>query len=258
MAVTMRGFGDISQRLTGNKLRPIRSAGLTLASETESEAINGYPIGAIGPQALITNVVTSKTFTLTVESGDLQDNAFPIIFNQNLVTATSTPIVAQQVLTIPGAPDYDVTVTGLVENQNVAATVLTTSGGAPLDVYLTRVAASATLAEGQFKVEADTLTFHSSIASVAGALGIFINYQTTASSLPVIGGPTALSPIGSFEVFAKMQTMSGSKIWNFWAPNAQVGEDIEFGSEIDALSLEFTLGSVPNWALPFMLWQPAT
>jgi hypothetical protein len=256
MAVTMRGFGDISQRLAGNKLRPIRSAGLTLSSETESEQINGYPIGAIGPQSLITTVVQSKTFTMTVESGDLQDNAFSIVFNQNLVTAASTPIVAQQVLSVPTATPWEVAVAGLTENQNVAATVLTTSNGAPLDVYLTRVAASAELTTGQFKVEAGKLVFHSTIADVVGAQGIFINYQTTATSLPVIGGPTALSPIGSFEVFAKMQTTSGSKIWNFWAPNAQVGEDIEFGSEIDNLSLEFTLGTVAGWALPFMLWQP--
>ena len=250
----MRGFGDISQRI-GNKLRPIRSAGLTLASETESESITGYPIGAVGPQSPITTVTSSKTYTLTVESGDLQDNAFPLIFNQNLVTAASTPIVAQQVLTIPTVSPFEVTVTGLVEDQNVAATILRTVT-APGDEYLTRVAASATLAEGQFKVEANKLVFHSSIAAVTGAAGIFINYQTTASSLPVIGGPTALSPVGSFEVFAKMQVIASSKVWNFWAPNAGLGEDIEFGSEIDTLSLAFTLNTVAGWAIPFMLWQP--
>ena len=253
---TAVGFGDFTRRQPDGRLNIVRAGAFTLARTREEDEVQVYPTGTTGPLSTFFNRTTTETWTVTLDSPSIQDNTLPYLFDQEVFTGTDIPIVIQTPITVPSTGPFTVTVTGLEEDQPVSSTLLRAIIS-PGDEYFEQIdfADVATIAQGQFAVSADTITY---AAADAGTEHL-INYRSTQASLDIIGGPAPRNPIGSFELFAKVEFLASPRTWNFWAPNATISADIEFGSEVDTISNEYALSGVPGWSYPWMMWQtPAT
>lgn len=250
---TAIGWGDFTRRLSDNRLNVVRAGAITLNRSREEEPVDVFPTGSTGPLQTLFNRTTTETWTLTLDSPNIQDTTLPILLDQEIFTGENVEIVVQPApYTIPSTSPYTVAVPGLVDDQPVSATILRAIV-APGDEYLEQIDIGdvGDIDPGQFAVGDDELTFDEAQAGQT----VLINYRTTEASLDIIGGPSPRSGIGSFEVYAKMELLAGNSIWNFWAPNAQIQGDLEFGSDQDTISSEYSLGEVPGWSYPWMMWQ---
>lgn len=251
MALTVKGFGSfLLQDPVNNEVYALRPNAFTITEEIETEEILAYPNSGVGTLTPITTITTSTTYTLNIESGWFSDQTYSLLFNQRESTETNVPVLRQTVELIPAAPGpYTVTITGLTLDQTtVRATLIDNTLG---DTYMTRVADTpGPAATGEFSVAVDTVEFNSADAGKT----VMITYEETEASIPIIGGPATIAPIGTIQFFGKAQTSSSTVIKNIWCKEIIKTEGFEFGTDVDNLTFSFGLNTPSDWNLPFMLY----
>jgi len=212
MALNINGAGYIAQRKDG-LLYPIFASTFSFAEELETQESEGYPVNDVGLLQKTDLVAIRSTITVTVATQSLDEMDFSrMVIDQdwNTISSIITPVLTPGTVPAPSGP-YTITVAGLTEDQEVEITTL--SDSAPGKVSLVQVAASATPGANEFKVTADTLTFHSGLAGKQ----IVIFYKKTQSSLKSLGGTSSSSYLGEIEIIGKIRT-TRSNIMNIWFP----------------------------------------
>jgi hypothetical protein len=248
MALTISGFGSFLFRdATNNEITAMRPNAFTLSREVTSEDILYYPNSGVNTLQTLTTVTTETTWTLSVESGWFSDQMLPFLFDQRFESATSRTVLKSQVSTIPTTP-FQVTISGLTADQtNVRCTLIDNVNG---DTYMTRVAtATGAGATGEFDVASDTITFDTSDAGKS----VLITYEV-AESVAGIGGAATIAPLGTIEFAGKVKASNSTTTYGIWLKEVTLSEGLEFGSDVDNLTYQFTAATPTDWQLPFFLY----
>lgn len=184
---------------------------------------------------------------LTQESFDALDEQ--LIFDQKESTIASIQLPGPTTkIQVPATSPYTVTLTGLTVDQVCYASVV--SDTAPM--FLTQVTGSTTIASGNFKITADTITFHS---AQAGAIVGFYYLETKTSQL-IVGGTAAPASFGycAFKGIIKGTRYSR----HIWFPRVLYTGDFEQGvGDKSEVSLEYDILTPAAWGQPYATWLAA-
>lgn len=175
----------------GQKLWVSRVFGATMAEEVTDETSQAYPSFATGPLQDVDVVSTERTVTLTIQIESIDTMDWGLILNRNTNTGNIT-VPEFKSVTVPATAPYTATVSGLLEDQLVYATMARSA--APGNLSLTQIDAAdiLTVAAGEFVVTADTLTFNA--AQAGEVIGIF--YDVAKTAFAHFGGATS-NPLGN-------------------------------------------------------------
>jgi hypothetical protein len=248
MAITVSGFGSFVFRDTTNdEVTAMRPNAFTLSRDVTSEDILFYPNSGVNTLQTLTTITTETSWTLSVESGWFSDQMIPFLFDQRAEAATTRTLLKSQVSTIPATP-HEVTITGLTADQDtVHCTLIDNSNG---DTYMTRVAtATGAGATGEFDVSADTITFDASDEGKS----VLITYEI-AESVAGYGGAATASPLGTIEFAGKFKASNSATTYGIWLPSITLAAGLEFGSGVDNLTYEFSVGTPANYNSPFYIY----
>lgn len=226
----------------------LKPSKFTYAKKATKIVANGFPFDVGAIQKLDSAEQSSEwTLSLTQESFDKLD--LQLILDQRETTIASIQLPGETTkVTVPASSPYTVTVTGLVEDQDVKATVVSDTAPA----YLTQVASSGSLVSGSFKVGADTLTFHSAQAGQIVAL----YYLETKTSIKVVGATAAPA---SFGYCAFKGIIKGTRTkQHVWFPRVSYNGDFSqaFGDKSE-VTLPYDILTPAGWGQPFAFWDAA-
>jgi hypothetical protein len=214
------------------------------ASATKEEA-SGFPFGAVGTLQTLDSAAGKTSWVLSMKQSSIDTTALEFILNQKRQAIAS--------MVVPTSQDYVVTtgatltVTGLTADQPVNITVLTDSGNS----FLKQVIGSATPAAGEFKVTANTITFHTSLAT-GSVLGLY--YTETKTNLQAIGGS---APIAQFGNMSCTFVIGGTRMDNqrFWMPRVAHDGNIKIGLGVSGeQEIKFDCSVPTGFNLPYMVY----
>lgn len=250
MALNINGAGYICQRKDG-LLYPIFASVFNFAEELETQESEGYPVNDVGLLQKTDLVAIRSTITVTVATQSLDEMDFSrMVIDQDWGTIASMVIPVLSSGKVPDSPGpYTISVAGLVEDQEVEITTL--SDTAPGKVALTQIAASGTPAANQYKVTADTITFHSGLA---GKQVVFY-YKKTQTSFNALGGTLTSSYLGEVEILGKIRT-TRSNVMNIWFPRCQSLSGVNMEITADAAQREYraTIPTELGFTRPYLIW----
>jgi hypothetical protein len=209
---------------------------------------SGFPLD-VAPIQTLDSAIQKEEYTLKVSQESFDELDLQFVTDQ----------VEQQVATIvlpgdmtkavvPATAPYEVTVTGLTADQPVKVTVV--SDTAPK--YLSQVTGATAIATGNYKVTANTITFH---ADQAGAT-IALFYLEAKTTLKVIGGN---APAQSYGVCAFKGIIKGTRTTkHLYFPRIAYTRDFEFPfGDKSEVGMEFDILAPGGWSQPYAIWNAA-
>ncbi|HEY9618199.1 MAG TPA: hypothetical protein V6C64_15235 [Microcoleaceae cyanobacterium] len=207
----------------------------------------GFPIDP-GPIQVLDSEVTKEEWALKIsqESFDELDLQFVLDQQESTIATIQLPGETTKV-TVPATAPYTVTVTGLIANQDVKATVVSDTDPR----YLTQVN-SAPDAAKEFQITANTVTFNSTEAGETVAL----YYLETKEDIEIIGADAAPATYG---VCAFKGIIKGTRTQkHVWFPRVRYTRDFEQGfGDKSEVSMEFDILTPSAWNVPYAFWDYA-
>jgi len=199
------------------------------------------------------SAIISELFKLTIQFSSLDFDDIQRVLDQKAGVASSTRFPVYLARVVPATP-FTVTIAALsaaAADLPMQITVANSTGPA---VPLTQIANAAVLATGQFKVaSAGAIVFH----STQEAANVSIVYYTDITSVPVIGGATALASFGEMQFFGTMRGTRGNS--QIVIPRAVLAADSTGTISVDGSVVENTLTynllDFPSWSKPFAIRQ---
>jgi hypothetical protein len=231
-----------------NKLHVFAPSTFTLSSAPTVIEAKGFPKGSIGKKGILASAVSELIWTMSMDQEFTDGIDIQMLVDQKAAVNASIALPKTQLITVPSGSPYTVTVTGLLADQDVVATVLGTS---PL--YLTRVLAAATPAAGEFEVNADAVAFN---AAQAGA-SVLIRYLKTYSTISIIGGTNADSSYGTLsfsgEVLGSADASTQGKTIYIPQVDRVSGATLGVTGAVVSSTLEYRCSTPSGWAVPFAI-----
>jgi len=199
------------------------------------------------------SAIISQLFKLTIKFASLDFDDIQRVLDQKAGVAASTRFPIYLARVVPATP-FTVTVAALsaaAADLPMQITVAVATGTA---VPLTQIANAATLATGQFKVAAaGAIIFH----STQEGRNVSIVYYTDITSVPVIGGATALAAFGEMQFFGTLQGTRGNS--QIVIPRAVLAADatgtLSVNGSVVENTLTYNLLDFPSWSKPFAIRQ---
>jgi len=240
--------------LTGlnGELWDLRMNQFSITSEKGELVGNAFnkTTGLISPSD---SAIVSLIFKLTIQFSSLDYDDIQHVLDQKAAIADSTRFPVYLTRTVPATP-FTVTIAALSAAAADLPMQITVANSTSSALPLKQVANAAVLATGQFKVaSAGAIIFH----STQEAANVSIVYYAPITSVPVIGGATALASYGEMQFFGTMRGTRGNS--QIVIPRAVLASDSTGTISVDGSVVENTLTynllDFPAWSMPFAIRQ---
>lgn len=236
------GFGVVDQ----NIVHFGRLSKFSFSRKNEKVEAVGFPLDVNTIQTLDSAPMKS-TWTLKVSQESIDKLDIQFMLDQFEFEAASIRLPMDQTkVTVPSGSPYDVTVTGLAADQEVACTVISDTS----PKYLAQLIGAGTLAAGQHKVAADKITFHPSEAGKT----ILVMAMQTKTAIKVIGGN---ADPRSYGVVSFKGIIKGTRGKNhLYFPRCSYTGDFEIGfGDKTEVGMEFDILTPADWSFPYAIWD---
>jgi hypothetical protein len=208
----------------------------------------GFPFD-VGPSQKLDSAIRQENYTLNLTQQSIDGLDFQLLLDQREATIASIQLPGEQTrLNVPATGPFTVTVTGLTVDQVCYATVLSDTN----PQYLTQATGATAVADGGFKITADTVTFHS---AQAGAVVAFY-YLETKTAVKVIGATAAPASYGYCAFKGIVKGTRTKK--HIWFPRVVYARDFEQTiGDTSEISLAYDVLTPAGWNQPYAFWDAA-
>lgn len=245
-----RGAGKIGLRTINSPkiMYAPRANTFRMTLETTEETAKAFPQNTCGARQTVDTIATEQTYKLFlgIESFDAEDIGF--IMGEQIGVASTATLPEVVSLLLPATGSLAIANPDLVLDQIVSATVLDSLA---TNRVLTQVPnATPTLASGQFKVSAGSITFATAEAGRAINYMYDKNFTNLRSvglvASPQVWGAVAFSGIVCGDRFPKPMRI--------FVPSMKATPkfDLSIGDKT-TVELEFTMTAQPGYRLPFVI-----
>ena len=224
---------------------------LSLGGEetVESENSTGTPYHDRGSLVTYDKIEKSRELELTLEVEQLHEAHKGLLLNRRSASGTFSHPVAKKIV----FDDESIVSTGLVADQPCQMTKLLNV--APGQTFFEQVPLTATLAAGQFQVDANEIIIH---ADDVGGVGSLRYYKE--STTIVYGGPNAINEYGEVEIYVEEEgTKSAPYAWYF--PRAKISHgaliDLRPGGDAVEVTATALIDDSKGFADFFAHWKLA-
>jgi len=168
----LKGYGFTGWVDTTGKLWLGRPSGIDMAADLKTREVPGYPHNnPTGLMQIVDAAVIQETFNCVIDTGSFDKYEIARVFDQQIALTSSISLPVTQTVVVPASAPYQVTIAGLVANQQLGAFAESTTDSLQL-VQTTTTSPPA----GRYKVNADTVLFNAAQAGRSVVVQYFKAY----------------------------------------------------------------------------------